>query len=533
MTLNADAERREEADIATFITYGESGPVLKNVPIFRAGDYSHKGKGIWNTSDLAEVAKNFQTLKNANELIPPIKSSHDPDNRGLPVLGWIERVVAKGKDLLADFRLISDQVVDLIKKGGFRFRSAELHSSDRPYLRPDGSRLSNVLRGVAFVPVPEVKGMPDIRFEFASFEEAGDEAVSVNFEEDSPMPKWRHTKTGQVTTEDMSGKADWEKFTEDDPKAKKDGEAEGQGDQADDGAAGQAKEGDAEADAGQGETEAGEGEAGAEDGQSDAEGAEEGEDGDAEAGDGEAETEDNADGQAGEGETENHADKDKEKDAAACQDMAKIACPECGKQIEIEAAGGPCPECKANLTAAAVKKALEAMKAADKGKATKAQEGNGKDKDAEKYGKPKVPFASEDGTLNFEAARAAVADLDVETLRDNYARTLVANHEAKNDIAEAWADRMVAEGRMVPAQRDRGARLRGAACDVGSLPFGDEQETFAEAFRKYVEAGGKVIDYGETATQDGPDAGARKASASHTMSDDEVKAEVERIKKGE
>lgn len=504
MALNVDAERREEAEIANFIS-GDSGPLIKSVPIFRAGNYSHKGKGAWSEKDLQEVAQNFQTLKAANEHVPPIKSTHEPDNRGLPVVGWIENVVAKGKDLFADFRLVSDKAADMIKAKALRFRSAELHTKDRPWVRPDGTRMANVLRAVAFVPIPEVKGMPDIEFQFASFAEAGDDYVALNYQEDIMPKKWRHLKTGEIRTQDMGDNKDWVMFEE------KDAEAE----------AGQAAAAEGgEAPATETETPAA------------------------------APAANPEDKPAAEPEPEAHADKPADADPAAepekaaddkedetcMQEDVEIECPECGKKIKIPDAGGPCPECKAELTAAAVKKAAEAVKAADakpEDAKPEADMAAGKDgeKPSENYGKPKVPFAGAGQVLTFDEARAAVADMDVEALRDQVANAYMETHKAKAEFAETWTDRMIADGKMTPAQRDRAAVLAGPGCDAGSLSFGDEKETFAESFRRYVEAGAKVIDFGEIATQRGPDAGSRQSAVA--MSDEQVKAEIERIKKGE
>ena len=96
---------------------------------------------------------------------------------------------------------------------------------------------------------------------------------------------------------------------------------------------------------------------------------------------------------------------------------------------------------------------------------------------------------------------------------------------------EGWADKIISEGRMTPAQRDSALFLGGAAAARSKYKFEDSVESFADRFRKFVEAGGKVIDFGEHGTQDGAYAGSGKSS--ETMSDEEVKAEVERIKRGE
>ena len=158
--------------------------VLKKVPIFRAGDYRAAGKGIITTKDLKEIESNFQKLKKSGELAAlPIKGSHDHDNYGRPVLGWIEDgVKAVGNTLYADFTLVSEAVADLFKSKAYRFRSVELHDKEYPWQRNDGTSVPNVLRGVAMVLIPQVPGLGDIKF--------GDGTFNVNFGLDDKGAKY-------------------------------------------------------------------------------------------------------------------------------------------------------------------------------------------------------------------------------------------------------------------------------------------------------------------------------------------------------
>lgn len=196
MPPETTAEHREAQSVNSFLHSSNDQPLLKGVQIFRAGDYSNKKKGTWTEDDLKKIADNFSMLKAAGEHEPPLKSSHEDDNRGNPVLGWAEKVYAVGKDLYADFRLVSEKVLDLIKKKAFRFRSAELHDTPRPWTRPDGTRLGNVLRAVSFVPIPEVKGMEEISatlsdaaLGYISLAGSDEPAVAINFQGDSNMPE--------------------------------------------------------------------------------------------------------------------------------------------------------------------------------------------------------------------------------------------------------------------------------------------------------------------------------------------------------
>lgn len=196
MPPETEAERREAESINSSLQFSSDQPLLKGIHIFRAGDYRNKKKGNWTPQDLKDIESHFGMLKNAGEHIPPLKSSHEDDNRGNPVLGWAEKVYAVGKDLFADFRLVSEKVKDLITSKAFRFRSAELHDKPRPWTRPDGTLLANVLRAVSFVPIPEVKGMEEITaalsdgsLSYISLAGDSEEVVAINFQGDSNMPE--------------------------------------------------------------------------------------------------------------------------------------------------------------------------------------------------------------------------------------------------------------------------------------------------------------------------------------------------------
>jgi len=509
--LDLEATRREETDLAEFISNGTTGPLIKNVSIFRTGDYSHKGKGKWTAADLQEIVRNFNMLSKADELHPPVKSTHENDNRGRPVLGWVEGVRVKGNELLADFRAVSEKIKELIASKGLRFRSAELHSSQMPYIRPDGTKLANVLRGFAFVPVPEVKGLPEI--EFASYSEDGDPVHVVNYQEDISM-KYRNQKSGEIVDKNMAGAEGWEPYNEA-GKAATDDAAKAATDAAPDAATDAEPAADAAEDKDKKDEPAADADPAA-----DA----------APAADTAAVENTDAAG------TEDHAaakDDENDKTDSAMQEAVKIECPECGKEIEIDVAGGECPECEAKLSAAAVKKALDAMKAADKAKATKAaaakdagaKEAGAKGTGAaEKYGKPKVPF-----TASFDDARAAVANLSAEDLQDLAANALVnAYSEASRETA-SWVDEQVKAGRVTPAQRDMALKLAGPVARGAN--FSDEPgDNFGDVFRKLTEASTPQVNFRETAYQHGPDAG--QSDSAVELDDATVQAEVARIKAG-
>lgn len=224
MPPETEAERREAQLINSFLQFSSDQLLLKGIHIFRAGDYSNKKKGNWTPEDLKAIQANFEMLKAADEHVPPLKSSHEDDNRGNPVLGWAEKVYAVGKDLFADFRLVSEKVLDLIKRKAFRFRSSELHDKPRPWTRPDGTHLANVLRAVSFIPIPAVKGMEEINamlsdgnLSYISMAGDSEEVVVINFQGDSNMPESAEEKKKREDEE----KAAAEKMAADEAAKKK------------------------------------------------------------------------------------------------------------------------------------------------------------------------------------------------------------------------------------------------------------------------------------------------------------------------
>jgi hypothetical protein len=245
--LEGDLPKKGQGKVKGAKVQSGEGDLIKNVEIFRAGDYTPFGKKVWTPKDVEEMDDNFHHLKSIGEHpAPPVKTTHLKDNRGNPMIAWVEDVRAKAGHLFADFITTSKKVSKLIRNKGLRFRSAEIHTDEKPWVCMDGTKMKNVIRGVAFVPVPQVKGLPDIEecqitANFADGQ--SEEFETVNFQEEIPMSIWRHKTTGKTTTEDMSANEYYELFEE---KTEPEGDTkpEGEGGEAGDPKPEDKKEGD-------------------------------------------------------------------------------------------------------------------------------------------------------------------------------------------------------------------------------------------------------------------------------------------------
>lgn len=127
---------------------------IKDVEIFATGKHQ---EATFTPKDLDEMVANFKALR--GEIDPPVKLSHDEDNRGLPVAGWVESVRRVGDKLVADIKTSAKTFYDWIKRGGYRKRSVEIYLD---YKDGKGKKWGKVLRALAFVPIPEVKNLKDI-----------------------------------------------------------------------------------------------------------------------------------------------------------------------------------------------------------------------------------------------------------------------------------------------------------------------------------------------------------------------------------
>ena len=145
---------------------------INGVEIFRAGTYKlRRGDGSTETitysdKDVAELAENTNALLAAKKHEPPAKLGHDDDQAlakmaGLPAIGWVKRVIAKGASLYADFGQVPELVAEAIRRGRYKHISSEIYDGTQTRENFGDIVKGLSLRAVALLgaDVPVVKGM--------------------------------------------------------------------------------------------------------------------------------------------------------------------------------------------------------------------------------------------------------------------------------------------------------------------------------------------------------------------------------------
>jgi len=172
--------------------------------VFIAGKYP---QGEITEAHLQEIAKNYSTTYHE----APLTLDHKREGGSY---GWIDKVVAKGKELWVSFSKISEEAVNFTKEGKYKRPSIEI---------AEYSGVGKYLRAVSLVNFPEVKGLPEMQFQ------TDDKEAVIYFSEDCflSFTKTVETKNSKIKKTKMSetvvkfaeslgleGKAGDEKFTE-------------------------------------------------------------------------------------------------------------------------------------------------------------------------------------------------------------------------------------------------------------------------------------------------------------------------------
>lgn len=156
----------EEVSNEARVTQREDGTFdLENVEVLATGVFeaSRGGKVTVTQSDLNAIAADTQA--NLSVLRPPLKLGHTenpfPDGKGAPALGWVQNLSVRGDKLVATFTKVPATLVDAIRKGRWRTRSAELMKWRHP---ETGTVFNRVLKAVALlgVEMPAVQTLRDI-----------------------------------------------------------------------------------------------------------------------------------------------------------------------------------------------------------------------------------------------------------------------------------------------------------------------------------------------------------------------------------
>lgn len=114
--------------------------------VFIAGKYP---QGEITENDLQEIAKNYSPAYHE----APLTLDHKREGSAL---GWIESVIAKGKELWVSFSKVSDEAKQLTVEGKYKRPSIEIANYDG---------IGKYLRAVSLVNFPQVKGLPEMQFQ--------------------------------------------------------------------------------------------------------------------------------------------------------------------------------------------------------------------------------------------------------------------------------------------------------------------------------------------------------------------------------
>jgi len=127
--------------------------------VFIAGKYP---QGEITESDLKEIAANYSPAYHE----APLTLDHKREGSSL---GWIESVIAKGKELWVSFSKVSEEAKQLTSEGKYKRPSIEIANYDG---------VGKYLRAVSLVNFPQVKGLPEMQFQ------TSDKEAVIYFSED-------------------------------------------------------------------------------------------------------------------------------------------------------------------------------------------------------------------------------------------------------------------------------------------------------------------------------------------------------------
>lgn len=170
---------------------------IENVEIFKTGTWrpSTGGQTTFTGTDLDDMVASFEALNTQPGFVPALKLGHSAMQRffgnkqGAPRLGSVAKIWRVGDKILANFRDVPDELVDLIEKDRYNQVSVEVF----PKYEFEGKTFKNLLTAVALLgaELPAVKGLKDLAsalFEEDDFDE--DQTRIVYSEERDEMEKF-------------------------------------------------------------------------------------------------------------------------------------------------------------------------------------------------------------------------------------------------------------------------------------------------------------------------------------------------------
>src|SRR3972149_1091100 len=108
-----------------------------DLPLLKPGTFDASEGGTFevNAADLEQLMNDTNELIDAGDLRPPAKIGHDDDQSaaeklfpkgGMAALGWAKKLRMEGDQLVAQMQGVSKKFVELVKKGLWGPRSAEI-----------------------------------------------------------------------------------------------------------------------------------------------------------------------------------------------------------------------------------------------------------------------------------------------------------------------------------------------------------------------------------------------------------------------
>lgn len=168
------------------VSEAQDGTVdLEGVEIFATGTWHGDP---YTEGDLDEMVRAHEDLR--GQMDPPVKLGHAEGQKllgqknGHPALGWVKRLYREGPKLMADLTKVPRALYELIQKGAYRKRSAEVYWD---YDAGTGKKYPRVLRAISILgaDIPEVKTLQDLLALYD--EEPGDWRV-VTFDQGADGP---------------------------------------------------------------------------------------------------------------------------------------------------------------------------------------------------------------------------------------------------------------------------------------------------------------------------------------------------------
>ncbi len=183
---------------------------LEDVEILRTGTWNGD---VYTVTDLNDMVAAFGNVG----FEPPVKLGHSEDQKilqedGLPAAGWVTKLEVVGDTLLATLRDVPRKVAELIQRGAYKQRSAEVFFNYRG--AGDGRTHPRVLRALSLLgaDIPAVKGLSPLDSYLSLYgeEESDLHVAGVELHKHSendggtdPMPEKGKETPPAVTPEDL------------------------------------------------------------------------------------------------------------------------------------------------------------------------------------------------------------------------------------------------------------------------------------------------------------------------------------------